>query len=109
MSDIGRVKRASGPLFPSVRKSADPMLPEMSEIDFSKDLREYDAHMATSVAETESSKQNTINEENRNKQFRMRQQKKKEEEEKKKAEEEKKKAESNPMNSNSENFVDIMV
>jgi hypothetical protein len=79
MSDVGRLKRPGGSPFPSVRKSPDPFMPELGQIDFSQDVQEFDKHFSTSVAETEKTEQNIINEETRRKQFRQRQRRKKEE------------------------------
>jgi hypothetical protein len=82
MSDVGKVRRIDGSPFPSVRKSADPFVPEMGQIDFSHEVREFDAHISTSVQESEKAEQNIIDDETRRRQFRQRQRKRKEEEEK---------------------------
>lgn len=83
MSDIGRLKRHGGSPFPSVRRSSDPFQPELGQIDFSHEFKEYDKQFTTAVAETDKTEQNIISDENRRKQFRQRQRKRKEEEEKK--------------------------
>jgi len=72
MSDVGRVKRPGGSPFPSVRKSSDPFVPEMGEIEFSQEVEEFDNHLSTAVQEAEKTEQNVITEENRNKQYRQR-------------------------------------
>ena len=83
MSDVGSLKRPGGSPFPTVRRSADPFQPELGQIDFSHDFKEYDNQFTTAVSETDKTEQNIINDENRRKQFRQRQKKRKEEEEKK--------------------------
>jgi len=88
MSDVGRLRRTSGTMFPSVRKSADPFMPEMAQIDFSHDVQEYDRHFSTTVSESEKSELNTISDETRRRQFRQRKRREREEEEQKKAAEE---------------------
>ena len=83
MSDVGKLRRPGGTVFPTFRKSANPFAPEMGEIDFSQDLLEYDAQESTSVHESEHTEQAVIRDENRRKQFKYRQRKKKEDEEQK--------------------------
>jgi hypothetical protein len=82
MSDVGSLKRPGGSPFPSVRKSSDPFVPEMGQIDFTHEVQEFDSQFSTSVHESEKTEQNIISEENRRRQFRQRQRKRKAEEEK---------------------------
>jgi hypothetical protein len=88
MSDVGRLRRSGGTVFPSVRKSADPFVPESGEMDFSQELSEFDALSSTSVREPEATEQTVIREENRRKQFKYRKRHRKEEEEETPKEEE---------------------
>ncbi len=81
MSDIGKLRKAGGRNFPTVRKSSDPFQPEQGEMDFSQDLEEFQVSQSTSVSETEKAEQGIIHDENRRKQYRKRKKKKKEEEE----------------------------
>ena len=81
MSDVGRIKRRSGSPFPTVRKSADPFVPEMGEADFTQDVEDFDAQYSTAVSETEKAEQHTIVEENRRKSYRQRKRKQKKDEE----------------------------
>jgi hypothetical protein len=81
MSDVGRLKRRSGSPFPSVRKSADPFVPEMGEADFTQDVDEFNDVYATAVREPEKTEQNVILDENRRKQFRQRKRQRKKDEE----------------------------
>lgn len=81
MSDVGKLRRTGGARFPTIRKSADPMEPEMGEMDFSREMVEFDAIETVSVHETEKTEAATIYEENRRKQYRQRQRRKKDEEE----------------------------
>jgi len=80
MSDVGRLKRRSGSPFPSVRKSADPFVPEMGEADFTQDVDEFNDVYATAVREPEKTEQNVILDENRRKQFRQRKRQRKKDE-----------------------------
>lgn len=80
MSDVGRLRRSGGTVFPSVRKSADPFVPESGEMDFSQDLAEFDALASTSIREPEATEQAVIREENRRKQFKYKKRKRKEDE-----------------------------
>lgn len=89
MSDVGRLRRRGGAIFPSVRKSADPFQPESGEMDFSQELAEFDALASTSIREPEAAEQAVIREENRRRQFKYKKRKrKKDEEENSEAEEE---------------------
>ncbi len=81
MSDVGKLRRSGGSSLPTVRKSPDPMQPEMGEMDFSQDLVEHEAQMASSISETEKAEQAAIREENRRKQYRRRKKREKDEEE----------------------------
>ncbi|MGE5344185.1 MAG: hypothetical protein ACM3SY_22185 [Candidatus Omnitrophota bacterium] len=83
MSDIGKLRRPGSTFFPNMRKSVDPLMPEMGQIEFSQDVREFDTHFSTSVSESEKTEENVISDETKRKQFRQRQRKKKEEEESK--------------------------
>jgi hypothetical protein len=87
MSDVGKLRRPGGAVFPTFRKSATPFVPEMGEIDFSQDLLEFDAQESTSVRESEHTEQAVIRDGNRRKQFKYRQKKHKEDEEQKPKEE----------------------
>ncbi len=80
MSDVGKLKRSGGTVFPSVRKSADPFQQEQGEMDFSEKMVEFEVHQATSVAETDKAEEAVIHEEGRRHQFRQRKKKKKKEE-----------------------------
>jgi len=82
MSDVGKLKRYGQSKFPSVRKSSDPLTPEMGEINFSEEVAEFDALYSTSVQEPEKTEQTIINEENRRRQFRFRKKNPKKEEKK---------------------------
>jgi hypothetical protein len=81
MSDVGRLRRSGGTVFPSVRKSADPFVPESGEMDFSQELSEFDAQSSTSVRESEATEQTVIRDENRRKQFKYKKKHQKEDEE----------------------------
>jgi hypothetical protein len=81
MSDVGRLKRRGESPFPSVRKSADPFVPEMGEADFTQDVENFDSQYSTAVSETEKAEQHTIVEENRRKSYRQRKRKRKQDEE----------------------------
>lgn len=95
MSDVGRLKRTNSP-FPTVRKSADPMQPEMGEMDFAQDVEEFDSAYSTAVHEAEKAEQTAISDQNPRKQYRKRKKKKKDEDEENEKEE-------------TELFVDIRV
>ncbi len=82
MSDVGRLRRRGGGIFPSVRKSADPFQPEAGEMDFSQELEEFDALASTSIREPEAAEQTVIRDENRRQQFKYRKRKRKKDEEK---------------------------
>lgn len=82
MSDVGRLRKSGGTVFPTIRKSADPFQPEMGEMDFSQEISEFDAMESTSVREPEKTEQSVIRDENRRKQYRQRKRKKKKDEEK---------------------------
>ena len=89
MSDVGRLRRRGGAIFPSVRKSADPFQPESGEMDFSQELAEFDALASTSVREPEATEETVVRDENRRQQFKYRKRKrKKDEDENPEAEEE---------------------
>lgn len=88
MSDVGKLKRGGGAIFPSVRKSADPFVPEAGEMDFSQELAEFDALAATSIREPEAPEQTVIRDENRRQQFKYRKRKRKKDEEEESKEEE---------------------
>lgn len=81
MSDVGRLKRRNDSVFPTVRKSADPFVPEMGEAEFSQDVEQFDSLHSTAVREPEKTEQNVIVDGNRRKQFRQRKRKQKEDEE----------------------------
>jgi len=81
MSDVGKIKRRGEGVLPTVRKSADPFVPEMGEAEFTQDIEEYDLLHSTAVHEPEKTEQNIISDENRRKQFRQRKRKRKEDEE----------------------------
>lgn len=85
MSDVGRLKRTSSP-FPTVRKSADPMQPEMGEMDFAQDVEEFDSAYSTAVHEAEKAEQTAISDQNPRKQYRRRKRKRKDEEDEEKKE-----------------------
>jgi len=88
MSDVGKLRRGGGALFPSVRKSADPFVPESGEMDFSQELAEFDALASTSIREPEAPEQTVIRDENRRRQFKYRKRKRKTGEEEKPEKEE---------------------
>jgi hypothetical protein len=62
MSDIGKVRRTGGSSFPSVRKSSDPFVPELGEVEFSEELAEFDESQARSVRETVKTTQGKVEE-----------------------------------------------
>jgi hypothetical protein len=82
MSDVGRLRKSGGSVFPTIRKSADPFQPEMGEMDFSQEIEEHDAIESTSVREPEKTEQSVIRDENKRKQYRQRKRKRKKDDEK---------------------------
>ena len=88
MSDVRKLRRTGGAVFPSIRKSADPFVPEAGEMDFSQELAEFDALASTSIREPEAPEQTIIRDENRRRQFKYRKRKRKKDEEEKPEKEE---------------------
>ncbi len=82
MSDVGKLKRAGVRKFPSVRKTADPMQPELGELDFAEDMVQFEQETARQVSGTSQTDEAVINEEERRKQYRMRKKKDEKEESK---------------------------
>jgi len=61
MSEIGKIERPGDRrIFPSKRRSSDPMQPQSGEVDFDTDLESFDEIVSSSVQSTEKTDQSII-------------------------------------------------
>ncbi len=72
MSDIGKVSRRGRYSFPTIRKSSDILQPESGDLDFAKELDEYNESNTSIIKETENPGHPSIKDKKEQKHFKKR-------------------------------------
>lgn len=81
MSDIGKVSRRGRYSFPTIRKSSDILQPESGDLDFAKELDEYNESNTQLVKEAENPGHPSIKDKKEQKHFKKKKKPQEEEEE----------------------------